>query len=311
MKKFIFIPLFLLIVLIAFTSCKKSGNENYVVKFKGGGLTTLDLDAHYTNLKKSRTFKNKPEELTSELVFDHALNMEMIITKGLDEKLHLDPGIRAQIHEFMSDLFLKVMQDRLVPKINKDNFTEEELNKFYNKHKNNYKTKAIYNVKMIKTKTLEPAWEAMKKIKAGQYDFARAAAEYSIDKKSKNRKGNIGSRALSKFRKDWQPVIASLETNTVSGTVNIQISAEDNIGIALIKCYVDGVLKGTTSADTLSCSWNTRKATAGLHTIRATAEDTAGLSSSTEIQVDVVSTTKGGGNTKDGGNKGGGKGRNK
>ena len=222
MKKFIFIPLFLLIVLIAFTSCKKSGNENYVVKFKGGGLTTLDLDAHYTNLKKSRTFKNKPEELTSELVFDHALNMEMIITKGLDEKLHLDPGIRAQIHEFMSDLFLKVMQDRLVPKINKDNFTEEELNKFYNKYKNNYKTKAIYNVKMIKTKTLEPAWEAMKKIKAGQYDFARAAAEYSIDKKSKNRKGNIGSRALSKFRKDWQPVISSLETKKVSGPHKIR-----------------------------------------------------------------------------------------
>ena len=222
MKKFIFIPLFLLIVLIAFTSCKKSGNENYVVKFKGGGLTTLDLDAHYTNLKKSRTFKNKPEELTSELVFDHALNMEMIITKGLDEKLHLDPGIRAQIHEFMSDLFLKVMQDRLVPKINKDNFTEEELNKFYNKYKNNYKTKAIYNVKMIKTKTLEPAWEAMKKIKAGQYDFARAAAEYSIDKKSKNRNGDIGSRALSKFRKDWQPVISSLETKKVSGPHKIR-----------------------------------------------------------------------------------------
>ena len=222
MKKFIFIPLFLLIVLIAFTSCKKSGNENYVVKFKGGGLTTLDLDAHYTNLKKSRTFKNKPEELTSELVFDHALNMEMIITKGLDEKLHLDPGIRAQIHEFMSDLFLKVMQDRLVPKINKDNFTEEELNKFYNKHKNNYKTKAIYNVKMIKTKTLEPAWEAMKKIKAGQYDFARAAAEYSIDKKSKDRGGDIGGRALSKFRKDWQPVISSLETQKVSGPNKIR-----------------------------------------------------------------------------------------
>ncbi|MCK5165026.1 MAG: peptidyl-prolyl cis-trans isomerase, partial [Desulfobacula sp.] len=222
MKKFIFIPLFLLIVLIAFTSCKKSGNENYVVKFKGGGLTTLDLDAHYTNLKKSRTFKNKPEELTSELVFDHALNMEMIITKGLDEKLHLDPRIRARIHEFMADLFLKVMQESLVPQINKDDFTKEELNTFYNAHKDNYKTKAIYNVKMIKTKTSEPAWAAMKKIKFGQSDFSGAAAEYSIDKESKNREGDIGSRALSKFRKDWQPVIASLETNTVSGPHKIR-----------------------------------------------------------------------------------------
>ena len=104
-------------------------------------------------------------------------------------------------------------------------------------------------------------------------------------------------------------ILSPSATNTVSGTVNIDISAQDNIGIALVKCYVDDVLKGTTTADTLSCSWNTRKATVGLHTIRATAEDTAGLVSSTEIQVDVVSTTKGGGGG--GGTKGGGKGRNK
>ena len=100
-------------------------------------------------------------------------------------------------------------------------------------------------------------------------------------------------------------------TTTVSGTVNIQISAQDNIGIALVKCYVDDVLKGTTTSDTLSCSWSTRKATTGLHTIRATAEDTTGLSSSTEVQVDVVSTTKGSGGAKNGGSKGGGKGRKK
>ncbi|MCK5162527.1 MAG: peptidyl-prolyl cis-trans isomerase, partial [Desulfobacula sp.] len=48
------------------------------------------------------------------------------------------------------------------------------------------------------------------------------AAEYSIDKKSKNRKGDIGSRALSKFRKDWQPVISSLETKKVSGPHKIR-----------------------------------------------------------------------------------------
>jgi thermitase len=103
-------------------------------------------------------------------------------------------------------------------------------------------------------------------------------------------------------------ILSPSETTTVSGTVNIQMSAEDNIGIALIKCYVDGVLKGTTTADTLSCSWNTRKATVGLHTIRAYAEDTAGLSAITETQVEVVSTTKGGGGSKGGG---GGKGRKK
>jgi thermitase len=101
-------------------------------------------------------------------------------------------------------------------------------------------------------------------------------------------------------------ILSPSATTTVSGTINIQISAQDNIAVALVKCYVDGVLKGTATADSLSCSWNTRKATAGLHTISAYAEDTAGLSASAEIQVEVGTTTKGGGGTKDGGGKGGG-----
>ena len=91
-------------------------------------------------------------------------------------------------------------------------------------------------------------------------------------------------------------------------TLQIDMTAEDNVAIALLKCYVDGVLKGTTTADTLNCSWNTRKAATGLHTIRAYAKDTAGLTAITEVQVEVASTTKGGGGSKGGG---GGKGRKK
>ena len=107
-------------------------------------------------------------------------------------------------------------------------------------------------------------------------------------------------------------ILSPSATTAVSGAVNIQISAQDNVAVALVKCYVDGVLKGTATADSLSCSWNTRKATTGLHTISAYAEDTAGLSASTEIQVEVTSTTKGGGGgSKGGGGKGGGKGSKK
>ena len=214
----------MILIVIPFTACKEKGSSDAtsVVKFKGGSLTTQDLDAHYKKLKKSQQFKNRSEQLTPKFVFDHALNMEMIITKGLAEQLHLDPRIRAEIHEFMSGLFLKIMQDKLVPKINKDDFTEKELKKFYNEHKENYKTKEIYSVKMIKTKSLASADKAILKIKTRQYDFAGAATEYSLDKKSRNRNGNIGNRALTKFNKDWQPVISSLETGKVSGPHKIK-----------------------------------------------------------------------------------------
>jgi hypothetical protein len=93
----------------------------------------------------------------------------------------------------------------------------------------------------------------------------------------------------------------------VSGSVQISIEATDNVGIASVKCYVDDRLLASTTSTTLNCSWNTRKYAAGLHTIRATAQDIAGNQSTREAQVEVVATTKGGGG--DGGTKGKGNGK--
>lgn len=63
---------------------------------------------------------------------------------------------------------------------------------------------------------------------------------------------------------------------TVSGTVSMKITAADNVGVARVELYIDGVLKSTSSSTTLSYSWNTRKAATGAHTITARAFDAAG-----------------------------------
>ena len=89
----------------------------------------------------------------------------------------------------------------------------------------------------------------------------------------------------------------------VTGTVQIDISADDNVAVALLQCYVDGVLKAVTSSSTLTCSWNTRKATSGAHTLEARAEDASGNKASSVLGVNIAASTKGGG--------GGGKGRKK
>jgi hypothetical protein len=141
MKKTILIPLMIFILALP-AGCGTGKNDNAVARFKGGSLTREDLAAHQGLMKKSRTFRDKPDQLTPEFVFDHALNMEMIIAKGLDEKLHLDPQVRARIHEFMSGLFLDIMKTRLVPEINKEEFTEAELRQFYENHKDSYKNPA-------------------------------------------------------------------------------------------------------------------------------------------------------------------------
>lgn len=214
--------IFVIIIMIMFYGCRPDKAENTIMSFEGGNLTKEDLAAHYKNLKMKSRYRNDPESLTPEFVFDHAVNMEMIIAKGLKEKLHLDPWIRQEIHGFMSDLFLKVMQDRLVPKIDKAAISEEEMKQFYEKHKDNYLKKSFYTVNMIKADSPEKAKSIKAEIESSMIAFDEAAKKYSTDEKSKNNGGFIGTRSLKKFRKEWRPVIKELELEKISAPQKIK-----------------------------------------------------------------------------------------
>lgn len=205
----------LFVTALAVSGCQTQ--DDPLVKFDGGCLTVQDLEAHYEKLKTTPTFRSRPEQLTPKFVFDHAVNMEMIIAKGLEEKLHQDPRIRAQIHAYMSDLFLKIMQKELVPEINKDEFTDDQLKEFYETHKESYTSPAMLSVRMIKTSDEQTALEARGQIDSGQIDFVAAAAQYSLDKRTADRGGDIGTRSLKKFKPRWRDVIADLEPDVLSG----------------------------------------------------------------------------------------------
>ncbi len=224
--------LFVIIFMVMCCGCRPDKAENTIMSFEGGNLTKKDLAAHYKNLKMKSRYRNNPETLTPVFVFDHAVNMEMIIAKGLKEKLHLDPWIRQEIHNFMSDLFLKVMQDRLVPKIDKAAISEEEMKQFYEEHRDDYKKKPFYTVNMIKTENLEKAKSIRTEIKSSMITFDEAAKEYSTDEKSKNKGGFIGTRSLKKFRKEWRPAIKELELEKISAPKKIK---EDYYIFKLIK----------------------------------------------------------------------------
>jgi len=79
----------------------------------------------------------------------------------------------------------------------------------------------------------------------------------------------------------------------VSGTINIQASASDNVGVTLVSFYVDNVLVGSKTSSPYSVSWNTVNASSGNHLIKVTAQDAAGNISNSSIQVGINTTSSG------------------
>lgn len=212
---------FLLLAALLLAGCpgQKDG-DNVLATFEGGNLTVEDVQAHLRKIKNNPRFRNDPDMLTPANAFDHALNMELVIAKGLKEQLHLDPDIRAEIHGFMADLFLKVMQDRLVSRIDKTSFSDEEVKAFFDDHPESYSSPALYDVRIIKAAD-RAALESVAARLTGGLPFEEAARVHSTDAATREKGGAIGRRSLKRFRPDWRGIVEKLEPGKVSGPTAI------------------------------------------------------------------------------------------
>jgi subtilisin family serine protease len=98
------------------------------------------------------------------------------------------------------------------------------------------------------------------------------------------------SNVTTSVAKDTTPPVVSINnpvSGSVTGNVSVSVSATDNAGAAGIKMTlaIDGVTKAQGTGGSLGYSWNTKKSTAGAHTLTVTARDAAGNTSTTTVSV--------------------------
>lgn len=88
------------------------------------------------------------------------------------------------------------------------------------------------------------------------------------------------AQALSTAGPDTAPPTVAITSpaagQTLSGTVTIQVSADDNVGVARVELFVDGSPRGTSTVAPYSFSLNMRKLKQTDHTMQAKAYDAAG-----------------------------------
>ena len=214
--------LFLLLVVLLLTACQNPGESRTttLVTFKDGSLSDQDLQAHYQKMRKDPMFRDKPELLSAEAVFDHALNMEMIIALGLEKKLHLDPRVREEIHAHMSRLFLKLLQDELITKIDRAGVTDAEAEAYYNEHQDKYRKNEVYRLWAFSVDRRQADMIA-RSIRAGECSFAAAAHQYAQAEQERESGGFTGARSLERFKPEWRKQVAQLNVGEIYGPLEL------------------------------------------------------------------------------------------
>lgn len=80
--------------------------------------------------------------------------------------------------------------------------------------------------------------------------------------------------------------------STISGTVSVNASATDNVGVTKVEYYLNGTLKATDTASPYVYSLNTTSLASGTYTLMAKAYDAAGnVGQSSNVSVTVVNDT--------------------
>ncbi len=121
---------------------------------------------------------------------------------------------------------------------------------------------------------------------------ASAGKSVTLSARAYDEAGNVGTSSNVSVNvaapADTQPPTVAITSPTagatVTGTVTMKASATDNVKVNSVSLYLDGKLR-CSSTSSVSCSWNTRYATRGSHTISATAKDSAGNTATTSVSV--------------------------
>ena len=86
-------------------------------------------------------------------------------------------------------------------------------------------------------------------------------------------------------------IVSPSPNASVSNIVTANITVTDNVGIAKIELYKDGILVGTSTSSPYSFAWDTTKDANGTHTLIAMAYDVSANRASVVTSVNVTNTT--------------------
>lgn len=132
-------------------------------------------------------------------------------------------------------------------------------------------------------------WEAYATTKA--WVLSAGDGVKTVYVKFRDRTGNESAAVNDAISIDTTPpAINSInltDGQNVKGTFNIEIGATDNILMDKVDFYIDGVLKATDTTNVYSYAWDTTKYSTGAHTVRITAYDAAGNSTTISRSVNV------------------------
>ncbi|OPY68877.1 MAG: putative peptidyl-prolyl cis-trans isomerase Cbf2 precursor [Syntrophorhabdus sp. PtaU1.Bin050] len=215
MKK-LFICLFLALLVV---SCTKKQNDKVLATIDGDKITlqefNKELDKIPMNMKMLVATESGKRNYLDRLIIK-----KLLLKEAGKAKVESDKEFQDRLADIKEQLLIEQV---LKKKITADaRQSDEDLKKYYEEHKEEFKKDREINTRHILVKTEEEAKQIQGKLKSGE-DFVELAKKYSIDPNAKASGGDIGSHPKGTLLPEYENAAFQLtKVGQTSGIVKTQ-----------------------------------------------------------------------------------------
>ncbi len=216
MKKYVI----LLMLLLPLVACSKKQDGQVVATIDGDKVTAADfnneLDKIPMNMKMLVANQSGKRNFLDRMVVQR-----LLLKEAKKEDIQKSKDFQDKLSEFKDQL---TIQSLLAKKIMTDSkFSDEELQKFYDAHKEEFKKEREIQTRQIVVKTEQEARELQARVAKGE-DFAELAKKYSLDPSAKANGGDIGFHPKGTLIPEYEQTAFKLtKVGQVSDPVKTQL----------------------------------------------------------------------------------------
>jgi peptidyl-prolyl cis-trans isomerase C len=192
--------------------------ENKILAtISGVEIKERDLDAIIMRYPEDRRgyFSS---EMGRKQVLEQLIAFELMNRLGADMALNETEEYKLSLAQMEKDLLTQMTINKVLSEVT---VTDEEAQKYYDEHLEEFKEKESVSAKHILVDSLEQCEEIKSKIENGEVSFEEGAMKYSSCP-SKEQGGNLGVFAKGMMVPEFEEAAFALELNKVSEPVKTQ-----------------------------------------------------------------------------------------
>jgi len=206
----------LLLVVLILSGCGKSDiakSSQVLAKVDDKEITTSYFERQIKNLPES-VQRLSLEGKGKRAILEGMINREILYKEAVKKGINKDAEIKRKLEDMEKELVISAFIQREFG--SRLMVEDKEVQDYYNTHINEFKNREEIRISQIVVPQEKEAGDILGKLKEGK-DFGALAAEYSVDKPTAPRKGDVGYFTYKMLPAEIRDSVFGMRIGEISG----------------------------------------------------------------------------------------------